>query len=168
MKTIKLLTSLILITFYSCNKNKSNNQITNSNSNNTNINFYKFKIGTIAFNTNSIYGQDYYIPSGDTLLMINAGTSNDTINGGFTLKVKSIGSFYHDSTNVSETNRFILNFGNPNNPNSTFISKSGTINITSFDLINHIYAGTFSAVMTLSTNPSYALPLTNGSFYLKY
>ncbi len=159
---------LYLITFISCNKNKSKNQAANTTSSNATPNFYQFKIGTTTYNTTSLYGQDYHVPSGDTLLMINAGSNNDTINGGFTLKIKSIGSFTHDSTNVSETNRFIVNFGNYSNPNSIFISKSGTINITSFDLINHVYAGTFSAVMTLSTNPSYTLPLTNGSFYLKY
>ncbi|HRG02464.1 MAG TPA: hypothetical protein PKZ75_15225 [Bacteroidia bacterium] len=166
---IKILSlSFIVISFISCNKSKSNNQITNSTNNTSTSNFYKFKIGATSYNTSSLYGQDYLSPDGDTLLMINAGTNTDTINGAFTLKVKSIGTFNHDSASVSETNRFVVNFGNSSNPNSTFVSKSGTINITSFDLINHVYAGTFSAVMTLSTNPSYTLPLTNGSFYLKY
>ena len=158
---------MALTAFVSCNKEKINNQ-TSSNSSNSNSNFYKFEIGSTTYNTTSLYGQDYLTPDDDTLLMVNAGNSNDTINASFTLKVKSTGTFNHDSSNVSETNRFVINFGNSSNPNSTFISKSGTINITSFDLINHVYAGTFNAVMTLSTNPSYTLPLTNGSFYMKY
>ena len=168
MKTKILFICFTLIVFISCNKKKSNNQVTNNTSNNPISNFYKFEIGNTLYNTASLYGQDYHVPGGDTLLMVNAGTNSDTINGAFTLKVNSIGTFNHDSTNVSPNNRFVINFGNFSNPNSTFISKSGTINITSFDLINHVYAGTFNAIMTLSTNPSYTLPLTNGSFYLKY
>ena len=167
MRTKFLLLSCIAIFLISCNKKKINSQVTN------NIlapisNFYNFEIGNTLYNTTSLYGQDYYTPNGETLLMVNAGISGDTINAGFTLKINSIGNFSHDSNNVSITNRFVVNFGNSSNPNSTFISKSGTINITSFDIINHIYAGTFTAVMALSANPSYTLPLTNGSFHLQY
>ncbi len=169
MKKNTLYFSLLLIIFISCNKNKTSNPSPVSNTqNNLQQDYYSFKIGNTSYSLANVYGQNFDLPTGDTLLMINGyGPSSDTISGGFTLKVNSTGTFTHDSTNVNENNRFVLNFGNYSNPNSTYVSKTGTINITTYDKINRTYAGTFSAVMTLSTNPSYTLPLTDGAFYMK-
>lgn len=169
MKKTLLFINLILIVFISCNKNKTNTSSPAANNqNNSQSNYYSFKIGATNFSTGSLYGQVIEVPNSDTLLMINAGSNTDTITGSFTLKVNSAGIFSHDSTTANSTNRFVVNFGDPNSPHSTFLSKSGTINITSYDKINHLFVGTFSAVMYLSSNPTYTLPLTNGSFYLKY
>lgn len=166
MKKITLFIILMLIVFISCNKNKTNNS--SPTPTNQQANYFSFKIGATNYSTDTLYGQVYEFPNVDTLLMINAGNSSDTIGASFTLKVTSVGTFSHDSVSVSPTNRFVVNFGNQNNPNSTFYSKSGTINISSYNKINNMFSGTFSAVMYLSTNPSHTLSLTNGSFYLKY
>jgi len=169
MKKGILLIELTLIVFISCNKNNSKTSApTSGNLVNQQANYYSFKIGTTTYSASSVYGQIFEFPNIDTLLMVNGGNNTDTISGSFTLKVTSIGSFNHDSTSVSQTNRFVVNFGTNNNPHSTFYSKSGTINISSYDKVNNLFSGTFSAVMYLSTNPTYTLPLTNGGFYLKY
>lgn len=165
MKKITLFVTIMLIVFISCNKSKTNNS--SPTSTNQQANYFSFKIGVTNYSTNTLYGQVYEFSNIDTLLMINAGNSSDTIGASFTLKATSVGTFNHDSTSVSSTNRFVVNFGDQNNPHSTYYSKSGTINISSYNKVNNMFSGTFSAVMYLSTNPSYTLSLTNGSFYLK-
>lgn len=170
MKKIIVVINLILIACVSCNKNKTSTPETpDTTQNNQQTNHYSFKIGATSFSTNNLYGQ-VIIGLNDTMLMINEGVTADTITGGFTLNATSTGTFNHDSTNTSPTNRFVVNFGNDptSSPHATFFSKSGTVNITAYDKINNTFSGTFSAIMYLSSNPSYTLPLTNGSFYLHY
>lgn len=129
-------------------------------------NFYSFKMGSLNYSSNTIYGQNYDI-SPDTLLNINT-TKNDTMSGGFLLKIKGLGTFTHDSSSANEYNRFIFSFLGPTHTPITFYSKSGSVTITKFNNATTSYGGTFSGIMYLSTNPSYTLPLINGEFYYKY
>jgi hypothetical protein len=130
-------------------------------------NNYSFDIGATHYSTSDVYGQVINTTS-DTILTINAYNTTDTVSGAFTLHAPSIGTYTHTNVIGNYNNSFVVNFGNSSHPTSTFYSKSGTISITSYDNINLTYAGTFSGIMYLSTNPSYTLALTNGSFYYKY
>lgn len=166
MKPRIILLSIVFTTLFSCHKSKTTAPTMIASTASVTPNNYSFKIGLTNYSTNDLYGQTFDYPT-DTLLFINAGSASDTITGGFTLKLKSLGTFTHDSTSTSAINHFVINFGNPSSPTSSFTSKSGTITVTSFDKINMLYAGTFSGIMYLTSNPSYTLPLTSGSFYLK-
>lgn len=150
-----------------CNK-KTPAPIVNSSSNQVNAtNHYSFDIGSFHYSTSDNYGQQYYVSS-DTLLSMNFYNNTDTVSGGFTLHAPGVGTYTHTNTIGNTNNSFGVSFGNPSNQNSTFYSKSGTLIITTYDNAYHTYAGTFSGIMYLSTNPTHTLTLTNGSFYYKY
>lgn len=122
-------------------------------------------LGNSNFNTSDMNCAPLITQGIDSLLMLNAYSQTDSISFGFTLKVNGLGNFSHDSSTVSTINRFVLNYGSPGINLVTYISKSGTINVTKYDRPNNIYAGTFSAIMTLSSNPSSTLAISNGTFY---
>lgn len=127
---------IILFTLMSCHKTNTTLPTIISTTSVT-PNSYSFKIGLTNYSTNILYGQTFDFPT-DTLLFIGAGSSSDTITGGFTLKLNSLGTFTHDSVSSSTINHFVVNFGNPSSPRSSFASKSGTITVTTFDKINMI------------------------------
>lgn len=166
MKRLSLIISLI-IALMGCNKNTPNPIISSAPNQVPTSNHYSFDIGSFHYSSPDLYGQQYYVSS-DTLLVLNAYNNSDTISGGFTLHAPGIGTFTHTNTIGNTNNCFGVSFGNPSMPNSTFYSQSGTLTITTYDNAYHTYAGTFSGIMYLSTNPSYTLALTNGSFYYKY
>ena len=156
---------ILIIVIIACTKKTNNATIKTSTPTQSISNHYSFDIGTIHYSTSDNYGQQYF--TSDTILSMNFYNTTDTISGGFSLHAPQVGTYYHTNSIGNTINCFVINFGNPSSPNSTFYSKSGTLNITDCDIVNQIYSGTFSGVMYLSSNPSQTISLTNGSFYYK-
>lgn len=170
LTSIVVLTFLMFAFFTQCKKEENEKKTVVPINTNQNLqpNYLTCKIGNVIYNTDSLTAQHLITQGVDSLLMVYTFSQTDTINVGFTLHVSSTGTFTHNPNNVSETNRFVLNFGDLKTPQFiSFTSTSGTIQVTKYDRINHEYAGTFSATLTLTTNPNYTISMTNGSFHYK-
>lgn len=166
------LISLFIISslLISCkSKSTSPPPTTTATSSTTATNSYSFQIGSTNYSTTHVYGQ-LYLNIPDTALVIygnNNGT--DTISGGFNLRAIGLGTYTHTNVVGNGGHSLVVDFGNPGGTTvHTFYSKSGTVTFTTYDAINNNYAGTFSGIMYLSSNPTYTLPLTNGAFHYKY
>lgn len=171
---MKKIICLIIVgtVFVACNKSSSKN-ITPIPNAPVLVNYYSFDLGSFHYSSPDVYGQPYTINSDTSVLQMNFYNNIDTVSGGFGLLISSNGIGTYTHTNIPTTGPFngygiSVNYGNPSIPNSTYCSQSGTLTVTTFDNPNHTYAGTFSGIMYLTTNPSYTLALTNGSFYYKY
>lgn len=160
---------VVLITFFliACVKKSSSNTPVITSISNPIPNHISFKLGQMSHS--SPYLSCNFIENAfDTLKIVegyyDSQTPNDTMLFFMCIKSKGLGIFTHDSSNTTANNRFVIS---STTSNTIFYSKSGQVNITNYDMLNDYYVGTFAGIMYLSTNPSYTISLTNGSFYYK-
>lgn len=160
-----IISSLII----SCkSKSTSPPPTTTATSSATATNSYSFQIGVTSYSSSSVYGQ-LYLNMPDTTLDIYTSNNSDTISGALNLRAIGLGTYTHTNIVGNVGHYLLVNFGNPSGTTvRTFYSKSGTVTFTTYDIVNNTYAGTFSGIMYLSSNPTYTLPLINGAFHYKY
>lgn len=165
--------ALVLLFMTSCKKDTSNpseGELNKPAQPTVLVNHLTCSIGTISYSTQNFGVQPlintylYCISYRDSIHL-----PSDTISVNFTLKLNNIGTYILDSTTIGENNRFVVALNIDGNPSQrTYFSKSGIVNITTFDIANWTYAGTFSGVIESESNPNDTLLLSNGSFYFKY